>query len=84
MGILSWILFGMLAGWLAAFVVRDTRPRGCLTNMVTGILGSLLGGFVYRAVTGRSWTFGFDWASFGIAVLGAIVLVLVINLATRR
>lgn len=84
MSILSWVLFGILAGWIAAVVVRDQRPRGCLTNMVTGILGAVLGGFVYRWVTGKPWDYRFDLASFGVAVLGAIVLILVINLATRR
>jgi uncharacterized membrane protein YeaQ/YmgE (transglycosylase-associated protein family) len=84
MGVLSWILFGILAGWIGSFVVKDTRPRGCLTNMVTGILGAVLGGFVYRWVTGTPWTFGFDWSSFGIAILGAIALILVINLVARR
>lgn len=84
MGVLSWILFGILAGWLGSFVVKDTRPRGCLTNMVTGILGAVLGGFVYRWITGTPWTFGFDWSSFGIAILGAIALILVINLSIRH
>jgi uncharacterized membrane protein YeaQ/YmgE (transglycosylase-associated protein family) len=81
---LAWILFGAVAGWLASLVVRDSRPRGCLTNMLTGILGAVLGGFVYRIATGDPWNFRFDFASFGVAVLGAIVLILVINLATRR
>jgi uncharacterized membrane protein YeaQ/YmgE (transglycosylase-associated protein family) len=84
MNLLSWILFGILAGWLAAVVVRDQRPRGCLTNMVTGILGALIGGFVYRLATGQSWNYRFDLPSFGVAVLGAIALILIINLATRR
>ena len=84
MNLLSWILFGILAGWIAAVVVRDQRPRGCLTNMVTGILGALIGGFVYRLATGRPWNYRFDLASFGVAVLGAIALILIINLATRR
>lgn len=84
MSLLSWILFGILAGWLAAVVVRDQRPRGCLTNMVTDILGAVIGGFVYRLATGRPWDYQFDLASFGVAVLGAIVLILLINLATMH
>jgi uncharacterized membrane protein YeaQ/YmgE (transglycosylase-associated protein family) len=80
MGVISWILFGILAGWVGSLVVRDSRPRGCLTNTATGILGAVLGGFIYRAITGKPWTFAFDWSSFGIAVLGAMGLILVINL----
>lgn len=80
----AWIVFGALAGWIASLVVRDNRPRGCLTNMLTGILGAVLGGFVYRLTTGDPWNYRFDFPSFGVAVLGAIVLILVISLATRR
>ena len=84
MGIFSWILFGIIAGWVASLVVRDNRPRGCFTNMATGILGALLGGFIYQIATGRSWQFDWDFASFGVAVLGAIALILIITLATRH
>ena len=78
----SWIFFGALAGWVASLVLRD-KHRGCLTNMVTGILGAVLAGFIYRWATGVPWNFGWDWASFGVACLGALGLLLVINLVTR-
>lgn len=78
---IGWIVLGILAGWVANLVVRDDRRRGCLTNMVTGVLGAVLAGFVYRATTGTPWDFRFNWASIGIAALGAIVLLVVINLA---
>jgi uncharacterized membrane protein YeaQ/YmgE (transglycosylase-associated protein family) len=51
--------------------------------MVTGILGAVLAGFIYRWATGVPWDFGWDWASFGVACLGALGLLLVINLVTR-
>lgn len=78
---LSWIIFGALAGWVASLVLRD-KQRGCLTNMVTGILGAVLAGFVYRWATGVAWNFGWDWVSFAVACLGALGLLLVINLVT--
>lgn len=83
MGILSWVLFGLLAGWVASLIVHDSRPRGCFTNMATGILGALLGGFIYQIITRKPWTFEFNFASFGVAVLGAIALILIISLASR-
>ena len=83
MSILGWIIFGALAGWVASLVLRD-KQRGCLTNMVTGILGAVLGGFVYQVSTGKKWDFGWNWSSFGVAVLGALLLLLIINLVTRR
>lgn len=78
----SWIIFGALAGWVASLVLRD-KQRGCLTNMVTGILGAVLAGFIYRWATGVPWNFDWDWQSFGVACLGALGLLLVINLVTR-
>jgi uncharacterized membrane protein YeaQ/YmgE (transglycosylase-associated protein family) len=81
---IGWIVFGALAGWVASLVVRDGRPRGCITNMLTGILGAVLAGFIHQAATGEPWDFGWDWASFGVAVLGALVLLLIISLVTRR
>ncbi len=82
MSLLSWVVFGALAGWVASLVLRDKR-RGCLTNILTGILGAVLGGFIYRQVTGVPWNFGWDWPSFGVACLGALGLLLVISLITR-
>lgn len=84
MGVLSWVLFGLLAGWLASVIVKDNRPRGCFTNMLTGIVGALLGGFIYQLVTRKPWTFDFTFASFGVAVLGSILLIVIINAATKR
>ncbi|MEO7126343.1 MAG: GlsB/YeaQ/YmgE family stress response membrane protein [Nakamurella sp.] len=84
MGILSWILFGLLAGWVASLVVGDKRTSGCFTNMATGILGALLGGFIYQIITRQPWTFAFNFASFGVAVLGAIALILIIGAFTHK
>lgn len=84
MGFFSWILFGALAGWVASLIVRDNRPRGCFTNIATGIIGALLGGFVYRLATNQPWTFAFDFASFGVAILGSIALILIINAVVHR
>lgn len=84
MGVLAWVLFGLLAGWAASAIVKDSRPRGCLTSMLTGIVGALLGGFIYQAVTGNAWAFEWSFASFGVAVLGSILLILIINAVTHR
>jgi len=78
---LSWIVFGGLAGWVASLVLRD-KQRGCITNIVTGILGAVLAGFIYQWATGLPWNYGWNWTSFGVACLGALGLLLVINLVT--
>lgn len=74
MGILSWIIFGALAGWVASIIVGNNSQQGCLGNIFTGIIGAFLGGFIVRLVTGDGVNFDFDFYSFGVAVLGSILL----------
>ncbi len=84
MSLIGWIIFGALAGWLASIIIGGQERRGCLVNMVVGVIGSALGGFIFQIATGRNWDFSFTFASFGVAVLGAILLLAIVNLATRR
>ncbi|HJT02109.1 MAG TPA: GlsB/YeaQ/YmgE family stress response membrane protein [Pseudonocardiaceae bacterium] len=84
MGLLGWIVFGALAGWAANVIIggRDRQGQGCLANIVVGVVGAVLGGLLYRIVTGREISFEFDLPSFGIAVLGAVVLLGTVRLLT--
>ena len=83
MGIIAWIVFGALAGWAANVVVggRDRQRQGCLVSILVGVVGAALGGLIYRLFTGRDKFFEFDFPSFGVAVLGAIVLLVLVRLA---
>jgi uncharacterized membrane protein YeaQ/YmgE (transglycosylase-associated protein family) len=82
MGFFSWIIFGALAGWAANVVVGGKDRRGgCLFSVVVGVVGAALGGLIYRLVTGKDKTYDFDFPSFGVAVLGAIVLLGLMRLA---
>ena len=83
MGILSWILFGALAGWVASILAGTNQRQGCLMNGVVGVAGAILGGFIMKLVTGGPMAFGWDWASFLVAVVGAVVLLAVTG-ASRR
>lgn len=76
MGFFSWIIFGALAGWAANLVIggRDRRKQGCLISVLVGIVGATLGGLIYQLITGNEKTFDFDLASFGVAVLGSVLL----------
>jgi uncharacterized membrane protein YeaQ/YmgE (transglycosylase-associated protein family) len=80
-GLLAWIVFGALAGWAANLVVggRNRRRQGCLVSILVGIVGAVLGGLIYKLVTGREKTFEFDLSSFGVAVLGAVLLLAVLR-----
>lgn len=83
MGLVSWIVFGALAGWAASAIAGTGRRQGCIADIIVGVVGALLGGFIMEFLTGRPIYFGWSIRSFGVAVLGAIVL-LVVTGATRR
>jgi uncharacterized membrane protein YeaQ/YmgE (transglycosylase-associated protein family) len=76
MGILSWIVLGLLAGMLAKFIMPGDQRGGCLLTTLLGIAGALLGGFIGRAL-GYTGVEDFSWASLGWAILGSLVLLLV-------
>jgi uncharacterized membrane protein YeaQ/YmgE (transglycosylase-associated protein family) len=83
MGFFSWVIFGALAGWAANLVIGgpDRRRQGCLVSVLVGVVGAALGGLIYRLITGKEMSFDFDFPSFGVAVLGSIVLLGLLRLA---
>lgn len=84
MGLLSWILFGALAGWVASLIVGTNDRQGCLLNIVVGVVGAFLGGFLLRVLTGQAVNFGWSLQSFLVAVVGAILLLIIVGAARRR
>jgi uncharacterized membrane protein YeaQ/YmgE (transglycosylase-associated protein family) len=80
MGWLAWIIFGALAGWVASLIAGTNQRQGCIMNIVVGIVGAFIGGALMRFITGNSFDIGFDLASFGVAVLGAVVLLVIVGL----
>jgi uncharacterized membrane protein YeaQ/YmgE (transglycosylase-associated protein family) len=78
-----WIIFGAIAGYVAGRLYGDPRPEGCLTNMVVGIGGALLGGSIYHLITGREWTTTFNLPSFVVAILGSLLLIYVLRRLSR-
>ncbi len=82
MGIIAWIVFGAIVGWIANVVVggRARERQGCLVSVLVGVVGAALGGLLYKLITGREKTFEFDFPSLGVAALGAIVLLAVLRL----
>jgi len=82
MGLLSWIIFGLLAGWIASMITG--RHLGCILNLVVGVVGAFLGGLIMELVTGRGFSFRFNPSSFAVAVIGSIILLAIAGLATRK
>ena len=73
MNFFAWILFGLIAGGIAKFIMPGKDPGGCLVTMLIGIVGALIGGLIGRTLIGRSVT-GFDLVSLGLAVVGSVIL----------
>jgi uncharacterized membrane protein YeaQ/YmgE (transglycosylase-associated protein family) len=83
-GILSWVIFGLIAGIIAKLLMPGRDPGGCIITMLLGVAGAFVGGFLYRLATGTNVLyFGFDVGSFAIAVLGAVVILALYRLIVR-
>lgn len=83
MGLLAWVIFGALAGWVASIITGRNERQGCILNIVVGIIGALLGGFIISLLSGTGFSFDFNLRSFLVAVLGSVVLLLVVGLVRR-
>ena len=73
MGILTWIVFGLIAGALAKWIMPGPDPGGILVTILIGILGAVVGGFIGSFI-GLGGVEGFDIGSLVIAVLGSLLL----------
>jgi uncharacterized membrane protein YeaQ/YmgE (transglycosylase-associated protein family) len=80
MDILWWLIVGLVAGWLAKLVVPGREPGGFFATMAIGLVGSLLGGFLARALFGWTETGG----SIFIAFLGACLLLVLYHAVNNR
>lgn len=76
MGILLWIIFGALAGWIASVIMKTDRHQDTPFDIVLGIIGSVVGGFLMGTI-GQSGVTGFNVESLIIAVIGSIIVIFV-------
>jgi len=83
MGLLSWIVFGLIAGAIAKFLMPGRDPGGCIITMIIGVVGAVLGGFLATTL-GYGGISGFDFRSFVIAVIGAILLLIIWRMISGR
>jgi uncharacterized membrane protein YeaQ/YmgE (transglycosylase-associated protein family) len=81
-----WLLFGALVGWLASLVMRTDAQQGALLNIVVGIIGAFLGGFIFSALGiggGNINNSDFSLSSLIVSFIGAVVLLAIVNLFRR-
>lgn len=79
MGILLWIIMGALAGWIASLIMGTDAQQGVLANIVIGVVGALIGGFVMSQF-GTSGVTGFNLQSLLVAILGSVLLIWIIRM----
>jgi len=85
MGILAWLIFGGLVGWIASMIMGTDAQQGILLNIIVGIVGALLGGFVANLLgLGTPGFAFFDLWSWILAIAGACLLLLLVGLFTGR
>jgi uncharacterized membrane protein YeaQ/YmgE (transglycosylase-associated protein family) len=80
MGIISWIVLGLIAGFIGSKIV-DSQGQGLWLNIALGIVGALVGGFLFN-LFGASGVSGFNLYSMIVAIVGAIVVLLIYNAVT--
>ena len=79
MGIIIWLIVGGVCGWLASLIMRRDAQQGIILNIVVGIVGAMIAGFLFggslnEAITIRTFLF---------SLLGAVILLAIVNLITR-
>ena len=83
MGLLAWLVIGAVAGWLASVVMGTHQRQGFLLDIIVGIIGAFVGGYLFQLLGMRGIT-GFSVWSLFVAFIGAIVLLFLIRLITGR
>ncbi len=83
MGIISWIIIGALAGWLASIITGNNAKMGAGKNIIVGIIGAFIGGFVMNLIGGVGFT-GFNIWSLFVSIIGAVILLWIISAFTKN
>lgn len=83
MGIIAWIILGALSGWLASKMMNTDESMGAIANIVVGIIGALIGGFIMNFFN-KAGVDGLNFYSLFVAFLGSIILIAILKVFTRK
>jgi uncharacterized membrane protein YeaQ/YmgE (transglycosylase-associated protein family) len=83
MGILSWIILGALAGWIASMIMKTDAEQGAAANIIVGIIGAFIGGLV-MSLFGEAGVVSFNIRSILVAVLGSCIALAIYKAMTGR
>jgi uncharacterized membrane protein YeaQ/YmgE (transglycosylase-associated protein family) len=79
-GFVGWVIIGLLAGWIAGHLTRG-RGFGCVVDVILGLIGAVVGGWIFTRLGIVAWGF---WGSLAAATLGAVILVVIARLFAGR
>ena len=84
-GIIIWLIVGGIIGWLASMIMKTDGQQGIFLNIIVGIIGAVIGGYLIAPLIGGSTSAsgGFDIMGFIAALIGAIILLAIVNLFRR-
>jgi uncharacterized membrane protein YeaQ/YmgE (transglycosylase-associated protein family) len=83
MGIIAWIVLGLIAGGLAKLIMPGRDPGGIIVTMLIGVAGALVGGFVFSLFGGSGVT-GLNLGSIVVAIIGSLILLALYRMMARR
>ena len=84
MGFLIWLIVGGVVGWLASLIMRTDGQQGILLNVIVGIVGAFIGGWLIGPLVGAgSINSGFSIMSLVVSLIGAVILLAIVNLFRR-
>ena len=84
MSIILWLIFGAIVGWIASVIMGKNRRMGLLANIVVGVAGSAIGSWLAKVLSIANVEAGFTFRGMAMAVVGAVLLLFVINLLTKK
>jgi uncharacterized membrane protein YeaQ/YmgE (transglycosylase-associated protein family) len=85
MNIIVWLVVGGLIGWVASRIMNTDAQQGIVLNVVVGVVGAMLGGFLIAPMLGHGTINQNDFSVIGLVVslIGAVILLAIVNLVTR-
>ena len=84
MSIIGWIIIGAVAGWIASKITGTDAEMNWIENIIAGIVGALVGGFLFGILADRNWDSEFDFATLLVAIVGAVIVLFLYRAIRNR
>lgn len=84
MSIIGWLIIGAVAGWIASMILGRNQQMNWLENIIVGIVGALVGGFLYGLLADSDWDSSFSIGTLLVAIVGAVIVLAIWNAIRSR